>query len=218
MEKNKQENTSRNFTCSLVKRDDYLKNIMQKHPHWKIRRVVMWFLYGLSLTILLSFIELLLIKPMQDKMGIFIFLCTAVCFACVPFFFACSVKNMTKYKCALPYSGRINENLHLTDKELVYTYYEMDKTGRVHISPLEKDKKEHMFEYRINIDNVRGISIDDNHICYIDGKGTLVHPNPSGKNAKEKTVCKKFNFITDFMEFGNDNVEEAIRTWRKNRS
>lgn len=177
----------------------------------------MWFLYGLSLTILLSFIGLLLIKPMQDKMGIFIFVCTAVCFACIPFFFACSVKNTAKYKCALPYSGRANENLHLTDKKLVYTYYEVDKTGSVHIFPLKKNKEEHMFEYKINIDDVRGISIDDNHICYIDGKGILSYPNPYEKNARKKIVCEKFNFITDFMEFGKDDVEQIIRNWRKNQ-
>ena len=177
----------------------------------------MWFLYALAIAIMLFFVVLLILHP-TDKMGVFIFLCTAVCFACIPFFFACSVKNMAKYKCALPYSGRTNETLHLTDKELVYTYYEVDKTGRVHISPLAKNKEEHMFEYRISVEDVRGISIDDNHICYIDGKGVLSYPNLYEKNAREKIVCEKFNFITDFMEFGNDNIEQIIRNWRINRS
>lgn len=217
MENNKQENMSRNFACSLVKRDDYLKNIMRKHPHWKTRRAVMWFLYILSVMIILSFV-LLLVQHPTDKMGIFVFMCTAVCFACIPFFFACSVKNTAKYKCALPYSGRANESLHLTDKELIYRYYEMDKTGHIYISPLTTKQEEHMFEYRINIDDIRGVSIDDNHICYIDGKGVLLYPNLYGKNAREKTVCEKFNFIMDFLELGNDDVEQIIRNWRIKRS
>lgn len=217
MKNNKQENMSRNFACSLVKRDDYLKNIMRKHPHWKIRRAVMWFLYILSVMIILSF-ALLLVQHPTNKMGMFIFMCAAVCFACIPFFFACSVKNTAKYKCALPYSGRANESLHLTDKELIYRYYEMDKTGHIYISPLTTKQEEYIYEYRIEIDNIRGISIDDNHICYIEGKGFLTVPITYQKNTREKTVCEKFNFITDFVEFGNDDVEQIIRNWRSKRS
>ena len=199
------------FETSLLKKHDYQKNIMRKHPAWKLRMTLMWILYSFSVAIILSFI-LLLIKHPTDNMGIFIFMCGAICFACIPFFIACSVKNTSKFKCGIPYTARMQEVLELTKDELIYRYFKINKHEQVFgLSTLSDSNC--TFCFRIDIENIRSLSIDDNHICYIDGAGELSGPNLGRGSNRFSERCNKFNIMMSFKE---DAEKELIRWW-KNR-
>lgn len=117
------------FTPDLSERKRLLRNVCRTHPQWKIRISLAVVLFIMAIGVLCGFACLLMAHPTSTE-GVAIFAGAAVCFACIPFAFALSVKNTAKYKCAFPYSGYANASLLLDEDTLEYVFWRSGHRNR----------------------------------------------------------------------------------------
>lgn len=203
------------FQTDLEKRKAYLKTIAHNNPSWIFRMVCFWILMLIALGIFVGIGYVLLsAESTPEPATIMIFSMMAICFACVPFFFALSVKNNAKYKCAAPYSGMTNGTLVLTDNYLEFVFWKASREAPAAYSSKrawyqDKDK----FVYRFDKDKIKSIKIDEFHICHVSGVGTLTVPIwASSNDTVETTSAKKVSFVTCFTD---ENCENTILKWRE---
>ena len=144
-----------------------------------------------------------------------IFFMMAICFACVPFFCAISVKNSAKYKCASPYSGMTNGKLLLTDECLEFVFWKASKEApAAYSSKRAVYRDEDSFVYTIHSSQIKSLKIDKNHICHISGVGIVSQPEWAGtKDVREEIETKSFSFLLDFED---SSVEKNLEAWANN--
>jgi len=202
------------YQNSLKKRKEYLSVICKQHKTWPIRIALYIILNVVTITIIAGVLLLLVEHPL-DAFGSFTFLAGAICFACVPFFCAISVKNSAKYKCASPYSGMTNGKLLLTDECLEFVFWKASKEApAAYSSKRAVYREEDSFVYTIHSSQIKSLKIDKNHICHISGVGIVSQPEWAGtKDVREEIETKSFSFLLDFED---SSVEKNLEAWANN--
>lgn len=202
------------FQTDLNKRKSYLKTIAKNNSTWTIRMICFWLLLVIALGIILGIgYVLITAEKTPSPSTIMIFFMMAICFACVPFFCAISVKNSAKYKCASPYSGMTNGKLLLTDECLEFVFWKASKEApAAYSSKRAWYQDEDKFIYRFDKDKIKSLKIDKLHICHLTGTGTLTVPIwASSNDTIETKSAKTLSFVTCFSD---DNCESTILKWR----
>lgn len=200
----------RTLTPSLNERRRILKLICHKHKQWKYRILTSVVLFFFAFSIMAAFLVLLYNHP-TSKFGVFVFCCMGLCFACVPFFIAVSVKNTAKYKCGLPYSSYANGTLVLNDEGLEYIFWRVGpREPAAYSSKRAVFRDEDKFIFKINREAITSIDFKDG-ICFIKGDGLTLMPEWA---IEDQTVTKSFNSISFAMAFVQDNPEQIINEWR----
>lgn len=201
------------FIPNLQKRKAILKSVAEKNRTYKPRMVLSEILFVAALAIMVSMGILLIIHPISIE-GIFVFLLTGVCLACVPFFIAQSVKNKAKYICGWPYSGYANGQLVLTENKLEYIFWMVGpREPAAYSSPRAVFNDEDKFVFSIDKKDVTSLKVD-NDVCYIKGIGKMVIPEWAEISKSElKKLEKDFSFILAFEE---DNVENQLLDFADN--
>lgn len=147
------------FTPDLSERKRLLRNVCRTHPQWKIRITLAVVLFIMAIGVLCGFACLLMAHPTSTE-GVAIFTGAAVCFACIPFAFALSVKNTAKYKCAFPYSGYANASLLLDEDTLEYVFWRVGpQEPAAYSSKRAVYRAEDRFVYKINKAEITSLTI-----------------------------------------------------------
>lgn len=199
------------FTPNLSERKRILKEISRNHSQWKARSVFAVILLIIAIGLLGGTAYLLIEHPTSME-GVMVFIGAAICFACVPFTFALSVKNTAKYKCALPYSSYANGSLILSDDTLEYIFWRVGpREPAAYSSKRAVYRDEDKFVYKINKKDINFIDIKED-ICRIKGNGIIQMPEWAEEDATVKRNNKEFSFI---MAFEQENAINTIEEWRK---
>lgn len=197
------------FTPSLSKRKQILKRISHDHPQWKVRISVAIILWITAVAIVAGIISLLILHPTSTE-GIFIFLCTAVCLACIPHFTALSVKNTAKYKCGLPYTSYANGSLLLQNDSLEYVFWRVGPhEPAAYSSKRAVYRDDDKFTYAISKKDIYSIELKDD-ICLIKGNGRVKFPEWAEEDLTVKRTCSEFSFI---LAFEQDATGKIIEEW-----
>lgn len=198
------------FTPDLSERKRILKDVCRNHPQWKVRFSLAIVLFIMAVGVLCGFACLLVAHPTSME-GVAIFAGAALCFACIPFAFALSVKNTAKYKCAFPYSGYANASLLLGEDTLEYVFWRVGpQEPAAYSSKRAVYKDEDKFIYRINKTDVHSLDIKGD-ICKIKGNGKVQMPEWAKEDALVKKTSKEFSFI---MAFEQGGAARSIAEWR----
>lgn len=119
------------------------------------------------------------------------------------------------YKYAYPYSSRINTELKLTDKYLIYEFWKISKTEFIYKKENTFDAKDR-FVYKIKRSNIKQITIDEFNICRITGYGTITKPQWALKcnigETNRTSKCKDFSFITAFAD---NNINKILKEYQQ---
>lgn len=199
------------LTPSLVKRKHILKEICKNHSKWKLKWGSSIVLLGISLGILVADGWLLVNHP-TSSMGVFVFICAGIGYACIPFAISLSIKNSAKYKCCLPYSSYANGTLILGSKTLEYVFWRVGPhEPAAYSSKRAVYKDEDKFIYRINKDSILSINLK-NDICYIRGNGKIEMPEWAIEDETVKVINKEFSFV---LAFEQENITKLIEEWRR---
>ena len=164
--------------------------------------ICFWLLLVIALGIILGIGYVLITAEKKPSPStIMIFFMMAICFACVPFFCAISVKNSAKYKCASPYSGMTNGKLLLTDECLEFVFWKASKEApAAYSSKRAVYRDEDSFVYTIHSSQIKSLKIDKNHICHISGVGIVSQPEWAGtKDVREEIETKRNYKITKII-------------------
>lgn len=199
---------------SLKKRKELLHEVAKTDPSWKVRMFFAVFLFICAPVILVSVGILLILNPTTGT-GIFAFSCWAVMMACIPFIAASAIKNRAKYKCAQPFSSYANGTLFLGEEDLQYVFWQVGPTEpAAYSSPRAVYHDEDKFVYQINRDCISKLTIDENGVCRIIGKGQMILPEGVELPKSEiNGISKDFSFVLAFAE---ENAEQAILDWKNN--
>lgn len=198
----------------LKKRKDFLKVIAKSKSSWKLRIMltVLLFLISISIFIGVGYV-LYSARNTITPMTVIIFVMMAICLACVPFFLGISVKNSAKYSCAAPYSGMTNGSLLLDGNKLEYIFWKASKEAPgAYSSKRALYLDENKFTYCFDKQNIKSLTIDEYHICYITGNGTITVPIwESTNDTIETRKVSQFSFL---VSFDKDDAERIIKDWR----
>lgn len=198
------------FTPDLSERKRLLRNVCRTHPQWKIRISLAVVLFIMAIGVLCGFACLLMAHPTSTE-GVVIFAGAAVCFACIPFAFALSVKNTAKYKCAFPYSGYANASLLLDEDTLEYVFWRVGPhEPAAYSSKRAVYRAEDRFVYKINKAEITSLTIKDG-VCKIKGNGKVQMPEWAEEDALVKKKNKDFSFV---MAFEQRDATRHTLSWR----
>lgn len=198
------------FTPDLSERKRILKDVCRNHPQWKVRFSLATVLFIMAVGVLCGFAGLLMTHPTSTE-GVAIFAGAAVCFACIPFAFALSVKNTAKYKCAFPYSGYANASLLLGEDTLEYVFWRVGpQEPAAYSSKRAVYRDEDKFIYRISKTDIHSLDIKGD-ICKIKGNGKVQMPEWAEEDSLVKKTSKEFSFI---MAFEQRDAARSIAEWR----
>ena len=199
------------LTPDLSERKRILNKVSHNHPQWK-GRIAAYVVLMLIAAAIICYTAVLLISNPTSAFGVFIFLCAAICIACVPFFIALSVKNTAKYKCALPYTSYANGSLLLYDDRLEYAFWRVGpREPAAYSSKRAVYNDEDKFVYSISKKDIKSIVFND-EICVVKGNGTTQMPEWAEEDATVKRVFKEFSFI---LAFEQKNSAQIIDEWWK---
>jgi hypothetical protein len=199
------------FTPDLTERKRILKNVCRNHTQWKVRAALAVVLFIIAIGLMAGDAWLLIENPTSPE-GVMIFIAAGVCFACIPFAFALSVRNTAKYKCAFPYTSYANASLLLGREALEYVFWRVGREepaaySSKHAVYNEEDK----FVYRIRKEDIKSIDISDD-ICRIKGNGIVQMPEWAIEDLTVKRTNKEFSFI---MAFEQRNAARIIAEWHR---
>lgn len=203
---------TKTFYPSLKKRKEILHEFAKTNSSWRLRMALVYVLFSLS-AIILTFFVILLINHPTTGMGVFVFLCSGLMMACVPYFLGLAVKNKSNYKCAYPYSSYANGTLVLDEHYLQYYFWQVGPTEPAAYSSrhaLYKDDDK--FIYKIRRDSIDNIEISDIGICSITGGGQLILPKDVKLSKTElKEISNNFSFALAFEE---KSINNTIMNWK----
>lgn len=198
------------FSPDLSERKRILKSICRNSVQWKVRITFSVILFILAFGIVVGSL-ILVINHNTTAFSVFIFLAVGICFACVPFFSAISIKTSAKYKCALPYSSYANGFLILNDDNLEYVFWKVSSDEpAAYSSKRAVYKDDDKYIYSIKKSDIRSVEII-NDICDIKGNGTVHLPIWLEEDATAKKDNESFSFI---LAFKQKNSEQIITSWR----
>lgn len=199
------------LTPDLAERKRILKDICRNHPQWKIRIALAAVLFIAAVGALGGTIGLLIRHPTSVD-GIMVFIGSAICIACVPFFCGLSVKNTAKYRCAFPYTSYANASLLLGEDTLEYAFWRVSpQEPAAYSSKRAVYREEDKFVYRIRKTDIHSIDVKGD-ICRIEGSGIVQMPEWAEEDATVKRESKTFSFI---MAFEQRNAEQILAEWMK---
>lgn len=199
----------RTFTPSLSRRKQILKKVTHSHPQWKIRISIAVALWMVAVALIAGGIILLIRHPTSPE-GVFIFIATDLCLACVPYIIALSVKNTAKFKCGLPYSSYANGILTLKNESLEYSFWRVGpQEPAAYSSKRAVYHDEDKFVYVIGKDAIRSISFKDD-TCTIKGNGKVEMPEWAEEDLTVKRTCAAFSFA---LAFEQEDAERCITKW-----
>lgn len=202
------------FNSDLKKRKELLHKVAQTDPSWKVRMFFSVFLFICAPVILVGIGVLLILNP-TTATGVFAFICFAFMMACIPFIAASAIKNQAKYKCAQPFSSYANGTLFLGKEDLQYVFWLVGPNEpAAYSSPRAVYRDASKFIYQISRDCISELTIDENSVCRIVGKGQMILPEGVELPKSEiNEISRDFSFVLAFAE---ENAEQEIMDWRNN--
>lgn len=220
------------YNISLKLRKKYLAKYCKAQKGWAMRQFLYRFLKIWEFVVIIGFFllaDFAIISAQQSAQDTSVevgkFAIIGVIVAFVFEFLSQVAKYSSQYQFGKPYSSRVNEKLALDGNTLEYSFLEAKMTDLAAYSKKQRKKirkltpqgstQANVEKYTIQRKKVRKLTIDDHHICHIEGEGMLYKPAQSDAESHEEQHAEKVSSFSFLLDFEDADIQDAVSEWRK---